>query len=276
VASPRKSSSKGRSAKEKPGPGRNTGPGPVPVPAPAPTPAPGLAASLRAYLRRTSRPSNAAILALPWLLLYNAGLLWGDPGLMNGADLVTRTLFRVGGRELFFAYNGLLLAGALALWIRGRRRGKGMKASDAIVAPTESIAYAALVGWAVTAMLSDVPVLSTTSPLAGMGWRDTLVLCAGAGVHEEVVFRLLLLSGLVAALDALFGRAPFTASALGLLLSAAIFASAHHILGGEPWQAYAFLYRFCAGLVFGGIFLLRGFGVAVWAHAVYDVFVLMA
>ncbi len=233
------------------------------------------ATSLRGYLRRTSRPSNAAILALPWLLLYNAGIAWGDPGLINGADLVTRTLFRVGGREAFFAYNGALLVGALLLWLRGRRRGVGMTVGDVALLPLESLVYASLVGWAVTAMLSEVPVLSTSSPLAALGWWDTLVLCAGAGVHEEVVFRLLLLSGLVAALDALFGKAPFTASALGLLFSALIFASAHHVIGAEPWQAYAFLYRFCAGLVFGGVFLLRGFAVAVWAHAAYDVFALL-
>ena len=57
-------------------------------------------------------------------------------------------------------------------------------------------------------------------------------------------------------------------------VSATVFAAAHN-LGpyGEPFHARAFLFRALAGLYFALLYALRGFGIAVGAHAGYDVLV---
>ena len=60
------------------------------------------------------------------------------------------------------------------------------------------------------------------------------------------------------------------------LLGAAIF-SAFHYIGpyGDRWQLYSFLFRLIAGLFFSGLYLLRGFGITAWTHALYDVLLLV-
>jgi membrane protease YdiL (CAAX protease family) len=95
----------------------------------------------------------------------------------------------------------------------------------------------------------------------------------GAGIYEEALFRLLLFSGLLAAL-ALAELPTAWGFALAATGSALLFAGAHH-LGphGEPFNGTYFAFRTAAGLYFAGLYRLRGFGIAVGAHAFYDVLV---
>jgi membrane protease YdiL (CAAX protease family) len=93
----------------------------------------------------------------------------------------------------------------------------------------------------------------------------------GAGIYEEVLFRLLLYTGLVAVLR-LIGAPGLLAMTAAALLSATLFAAAHHIGPyGEPFEDGAFLFRALAGIYFASLYQLRGFGIAVGAHACYDV-----
>jgi membrane protease YdiL (CAAX protease family) len=95
----------------------------------------------------------------------------------------------------------------------------------------------------------------------------------GAGIYEEVLFRLLLFTGLVWLGQHLkipqLIAVPVAAVGSGLLFSAA-----HHICPyGEKFDGYVFLFRALAGVYFALLFKTRGFGVAVGAHAIYDVLV---
>jgi hypothetical protein len=57
-----------------------------------------------------------------------------------------------------------------------------------------------------------------------------------------------------------------------VLLSALLFSGFHHMWpGGEPFHASVFLFRAMAGVLLGGLMLLRGYGVCVYTHAMYDV-----
>jgi membrane protease YdiL (CAAX protease family) len=56
--------------------------------------------------------------------------------------------------------------------------------------------------------------------------------------------------------------------------SAALFSAAHHVgPHGQPYSNYLFLFRLAAGLYFALLYQLRGFGIAVGAHACYNVMV---
>ena len=105
---------------------------------------------------------------------------------------------------------------------------------------------------------------------------ELFITFVGAGIYEELLFRVLLVTGLAAAARTLLGWTPFAAGSAATLLGAAIF-SAFHYLGpyGDRWQLYSFLFRMIAGLFFSGLYLLRGFGVTAWTHALYDVSLLL-
>ena len=56
--------------------------------------------------------------------------------------------------------------------------------------------------------------------------------------------------------------------------SALLFALAHH--AGSPGEAFtwfAFVFRWMAGVFFAWVFVLRGFGIAVGTHTMYDILV---
>ena len=57
------------------------------------------------------------------------------------------------------------------------------------------------------------------------------------------------------------------------VLGALIF-SAFHYIGpyGEPLELGSFTFRTVAGFLFSGLYVLRGFGITAWTHALYDVF----
>jgi hypothetical protein len=61
---------------------------------------------------------------------------------------------------------------------------------------------------------------------------------------------------------------------LAAAAAALAFAAAHHVGPyGEPVRPDYFVFRAAAGLYFTVLFVTRGFGIAVGAHAGYDVLV---
>jgi membrane protease YdiL (CAAX protease family) len=94
----------------------------------------------------------------------------------------------------------------------------------------------------------------------------------GAGIYEELLFRLILLSFVLWAFHCLSvpraGRV-----LLAVLLTSLLFSAAHYVGGRETVLWFSFLFRFLAGVFFAVLFLYRGFGIAVGAHAGYDLLV---
>ena len=95
----------------------------------------------------------------------------------------------------------------------------------------------------------------------------------GAGIYEEVIFRLGLFVGLYLLLRVV--QLPrVVAAPLAAVAAALAFAAAHHVGPyGEPMRPDYFVFRTVAGLYFTLLFIARGFGIAVGAHAGYDVLV---
>ncbi|MGH7638825.1 MAG: type II CAAX prenyl endopeptidase Rce1 family protein, partial [Gemmatimonadaceae bacterium] len=73
-----------------------------------------------------------------------------------------------------------------------------------------------------------------------------------------------------------FGARTLVAGAVAAVVGALVF-SAFHYVGeyGEPLQLASFTFRAIAGLVFSGLYLVRGFGITAWTHALYDVYVMV-
>jgi hypothetical protein len=75
----------------------------------------------------------------------------------------------------------------------------------------------------------------------------------------------------------LFRWKPVPAGVFASVLGAIVFAAFHYIGPyGDPLRLDTFTFRAIAGLLFSGLYLLRGFGIAAWSHALYDVFLTVA
>jgi hypothetical protein len=238
---------------------------------------------LAEYFAATRAPRYSLTFALPLLVLYEAlaATLPGTAaaGIRNGADVLLKTVFVVfGGRTGLAAFGIVLLGvGAWLVWRDWSRHAGRLRGAFLGAMLIESVAYAAAFG-TVTArltglLLAGVP-LSIAPPQAAatpLPLGTQLVVSLGAGIYEELVFRVLLVSGLVAAALALGARRPI-AIAAAIMLSALIF-SAFHYVGplGDRFTVPSFTFRVIAGLLFSALYAARGFGVAAWTHALYDV-----
>jgi membrane protease YdiL (CAAX protease family) len=232
----------------------------------------------RGYLSATRHPSACLLFVVPLLIAYELGALFLHPGqpdaLRNGADIWLRwTLGRVGLGQKF--WPPLLLGSLLWVWCWLRRQDRPKDLVGVWIGMAlESGAYALLL-WGISRGLR--PVLDGLGVPLGMARADPAlaqtVCFIGAGIYEEMLFRLLLFTGLCW----LFVQGELTPNGARLLAaatSAVLFAAAHN-LGpqGENFEGSVFVFRTLAGVYFAVLYDLRGFGVAVGAHAGYDVLV---
>ena len=205
------------------------------------------------------------VLVFPVLLAYEIGVLFA--GRVNGADVVTRALYATLGSRTLYLLVHAVLAALFLVWIRGAKRWDSLRLE--IVAPVvlEALIYALTLGAVITVILNH---------LLGMGTGSSVVSALGAGVHEELVFRLGLLAGMVTFLRG-GGTDRRVAVLIAFACSAPLFALAHHAgANGEPFTWHAFAFRTFAGLAFGAIFWFRSLAHAVYAHALYDLVVALS
>jgi len=103
------------------------------------------------------------------------------------------------------------------------------------------------------------------------------MLSLGAGLYEELFFRVLLVGGLAAGARIILGFSKRLSAVLAAVAGALIF-SAFHYIGpyGDELQLQSFIFRALSGLAFSGLYLTRGFGITAWTHALYDAFLLLA
>ncbi|MBK9030238.1 MAG: CPBP family intramembrane metalloprotease [Myxococcales bacterium] len=204
--------------------------------------------------------STSLALVFPLVLAYGIGVAMTLR--VNAVDGASRGLWWACGHD---RGRYLLAYAALALgylwWLRRHRRADVVRV--AVIAPVvvEAAIYACTLATVVWFVVAHLP---------GLG-ADTVIGAIGAGVHEELVFRLIGVAG-CAALARRAGLRPQVALAAAAVISALVFAAAHH-LGGEPWAARAFVFRAVAGLGFTAVFWWRSLAHAVYAHVLYDLWV---
>jgi hypothetical protein len=108
-----------------------------------------------------------------------------------------------------------------------------------------------------------------------LGLWTQLMVSLGAGLYEELLYRVLLVGAISTLGMRVLGWRPVTAGAVAVGVGAIIF-SAFHYIGpfGDPLEAGSFTFRLIAGIFFSALFVTRGFGITAWTHALYDVFLL--
>lgn len=231
------------------------------------------------YFTTTRHPWPCLVFLLPLLGAYELGLLCVGgaqaPALRTGADTWLHWGLRAFGLpEIYWVPGAVVLLLLAWSWLRRKDRPQdlvGVCTGMAIESVVFAIGLWGL-GRGLTPFLQSFGIRLAV-PAAGDETIVQLLTFVGAGIYEEVLFRLLLFAGLLALLRQ-FGLPGGQAFLFSALASALAFSAAHHAGPyGERFDAYAFLFRTLAGLYFTVLFRFRGFGIAVGAHACYDLLV---
>ena len=232
------------------------------------------------YLHDSRAPRYSVLMALPLLLLYE-GLSFAlngssYAGVRNGADVILKSVFlSLGGTRGLLVFEALLFGvGAVLVW-RDRKANPGPLAGRTFVLMmVESVVYAVLFGLVVGKLTALVLGMPSMLQIGGgkLDLPTQLVTSLGAGIYEELLFRVLLTGGLVKLFMTLSSAGRTSASAAAVVLSALIFSGFHYVGSlGDTFTLQSFVFRAIAGLIFSGLFVTRGIGITAWTHALYDV-----
>ncbi|MGH7618971.1 MAG: CPBP family intramembrane glutamic endopeptidase [Gemmatimonadaceae bacterium] len=239
------------------------------------------------YFALSRAPRYSVLFALPLLVAYESlAAILARPGrgeLRNGADVMLRTAFTAvagqRGPTVFMAVMILVGVFFVARDLRSNKGGLraivfgGMLLESTVLAG----AFGLVIGLATARLLGSLHVLMIAQGgIRGMPLSTRLMLSLGAGLYEELFFRVLLVGGLAFAGRTLLGLGTRAAGVIAVIIGAIVF-SAFHYIGpfGDPFELQSFTFRMLSGLAFSGLYLLRGFGVTAWTHALYDSFLLV-
>jgi len=243
------------------------------------------------YFDISRAPRYSVVFALPLLLAYEAlaAALAGPRSasqVRNGADVLLKEAFiAVAGRNGPLIFIAAVIG--IGIWFVARdikRSGQGVRPVVFGAMLAESIALAAIfgivIGTITMKLLGSLHMLAIAGPggpIASMSWVTRLMLSLGAGLYEELLFRVLLVSALAAGARTLFGFGTKGAGVFATLVGAFIF-SAFHYIGpfGDPFRLTSFTFRAISGVAFSALYLLRGFGITAWTHSLYDAFLLLS
>ncbi|WP_394834121.1 CPBP family glutamic-type intramembrane protease [Pendulispora rubella] len=233
-------------------------------------------------------------LTLPLFLAYHAGVVFLK--IQNATDVVTPTLVQLaeGNRGVYLlmtASIGVVFAGIFA-WLG---RGQAFRTSKFAQVIVEGALYAIMMRVAGSYVVSNMfaPQASLFGPLFEDKRFVGMITSMGAGFYEELAFRVVLFGLGAKVLVSLFakqnvqvmnqrvvaGTSSFKAFIImfvWMFAAAALFSGMHYIGAlGDKFQMASFIYRMVIGVVLTIIYLTRGFSTAVWAHALYDIWVLV-
>lgn len=224
------------------------------------------------YFHVTRSPVFSFAVTAPLLLLYN--LVYFLPGnqWLNGVDFIGYALLTFTGAQGFLIFNLLLFLITLGIFLFKRKKGI-FSFGHVLILFLESAAYGLASGMSTVYLMKHMVLLG---PHKGLSLPMALIVSAGAGYHEELFFRLVLLGIPMLIISRLKkGLLRVVLSVLLVTVNAVLFSLAH-FLGRESFTLYAFYFRMFTGLWFCLIFLIRGFAVSAYTHFFYDVMVFLS
>jgi membrane protease YdiL (CAAX protease family) len=223
---------------------------------------------------QTKRPLPSLIFLLPFLAFYGVGVFFVRPDFAARADILVRQVIAPLGVTGIMVPTYLVVA-VLLIWHVLRRDPTrlswpllGLMAAETV------LLMVPLFGIFGLSRLLLHEFLSLAIPAAPpASWMAVAMGSIGAGIYEELLFRLFLVGGpLLVARWVLKDQSAGLVAAV-ILVSAALFAGAHTIDNPRWFEWDSFLFRTAAGVYLGYVFAYRGFGIAAGVHILYDLII---
>ncbi len=229
-----------------------------------------------------TRPLPSLVFLAPVLAFYALGLIWVRPDLAARADLLLRQVLAPLGLTGVLAPTWLVVA-ILLVWHLVRRdpwrvplRLLGHMAAETFLLAVPILFLLVVMRLAARTGTALALPAGGSAPAGGPDWLALAMTSIGAGIYEELLFRLLMVGGTLWLARKLLGRdSPGVAVAV-ILIAAGIFAGAHTLDNPNRFAWDSFLFRSAAGTYLGYVFAMRGFGVVAGVHIVFDLLVKFA
>ncbi len=242
--------------------------------------APATDRALGGYLELSNRPLHILAFLAPLIVLYEIGSVRYLTDSARGVIGDVRARGIISGFFEGLGATGLFLPGLVIVTVLLARH--VLRNDDWRLRP------AVLAGMAVETVLWTAPLLvmslliqhaaTAAAPIADLGslnWQARLTISIGAGLYEELLFRMVGILLLHMVFVDICRVSEAHGRLIAVVLQAVAFAVYHDLSSGAGIEWSRAVFFFAAGVFFGVLFIVRGFGLVVGTHALYDVLVLV-
>ena len=228
------------------------------------------------YFLQTRSSFYSFLFTIPLFFIYEVGILFLSKDdilvVRNGADFLMRSILESFGIFGLYGLGAIFLIGFIITYIYffNDKSNKSIRADYLFIMIFESVCWALILYFLLSKFM-----LVLMNPI-GKTITQQVTLAVGAGIYEEFLFRVMLISGLTGIIGFVFLWREKVRKAAALIIAAGIF-SAFHFVGdyGDFFSMELFLLRFFAGIILGILYIARGFGITAYAHSIYDLIVLI-
>lgn len=226
------------------------------------------------YLKASSHRFYGAVVAFVMLLLYEVLIIWDNTSsvvIRNAPEAWFRTILNFLGISHYHISFIMITAAILAVPLFYKPEVMIRKRIFLLLV-IESIFWAAISGVLIQTVIARIFLVAGS--LSGSIIGD-LGLAIGAGLFEELLFRVILTSALIWICYRLI-QLRWLSVTVAVIVASLLFSLAHYVGSvGDVFEIYSFLFRFLAGLWFTTLYSVRGFAVVCLTHAFYDIFILI-
>lgn len=214
---------------------------------------------------------------MPLVVFYEAALYFTKTDI-DGANIQIKAHYHL---VQFFEYfdmpatqglglGGIIIISTFLIW-------------HLIVANKWAIELQVIVFMAIESILLALPLLMFGGFLGGLIALDEgssierlltsekLAVSIGAGLYEELVFRMIIIGSVHTVVCNIFKQSNRAGLIAGVVFSSVLFALYHDLPNAGSLSAISLFFFFSAGAYLGFLFVTRGFGIAAATHAAYDV-----
>ncbi len=265
------------------------------------------------YLERTSRPIYGLLFLLPFIIFYELGVLFIQADVLNQSSVLVDAFVWLqkalgylgfGSKWAWIAPPFMVIVILLTCQLTSRKRWD-FRATDTVGMGIECVFLA--VPLIVLGIFLNSSSQGNAGPEFGTGGVKTsfcgcfteaaagsavvqentsehgslladVVTGIGAGIYEELVFRLILICLLMSLFQNVFKLDYKTSIVFSVLVSAGLFSAHHHVdfLTGQlndrdRFEVAKFFFRAIAGVYFAILYAVRGFGITAGTHSFYNI-----
>ena len=227
------------------------------------------------YWINTRTPLYSFLFTVPLFFIYEIGIFLTSSSDMvsmrNGADALMRQILSAFGMNGFYWMGVIFFLGFILVFIYQKQYWHDMEVNSEFL----PLMLAESMAWAMGLyfFMSNVYILLMNPN--GSILIQQVTLAVGAGIYEEILFRVILIAAIGSILGFIFQWSDMLKNWVAMIIAAGIFSSFHFIGEyGDYFSFNIFMVRFFAGILLGILYFMRGFGITAWTHAIYDLIIL--
>jgi len=229
--------------------------------------------SITTYWDRSKWPLQSLYFLLPLLVVYEIGAVTILGGTQLTATRLLGQFFSIFGATGVHLPAVAVVAVLLGTHLARKRDPWTPEPLLYVLMAVESMMLAVPLFVLMTVLLREPVAGASLSAVDWGGWRRDMVIAVGAGVYEELLFRMMGIAMIHAITKDLLSLPDEVCMISAVAISSLSFALIHFVGTHNPFTMTKMLFYTVAGVYFASVYLGRGFGIVVAAHAWYDALV---